>query len=621
MKYLQKIILEINSSAFFFNALLFFLSVTHAVGQTHIGADIVGVAKSDNFGFSVSMPDRYTVAVGAIRNDDGGNNTGKVQVFSWNGTSWVQKGSDINGSDPGEYLGWSVSMPDANTLAVSAPEYSSSYGRVFVYEWNGTDWVQKGPTIIGSGNDIDIGHSIWMPHKNTLSIGIPKNGSFGNAGTVRVYNWDGTAWNQKGVEFNGTSPQQIGYSVCMPDTNTLAFGGYRDSTNGVAAGVVKIYSWNGNNWVQKGDSIVGESASNLSGYAISMPDTNTIAIGAPLNDDNGVNSGHVRIYTWNGTNWIQKGADLDGTAADDWLGSSVSMPDSNTVAIGAREFFNSTGLKSGYVRIFRWDGAAWNQWGNDIIGDSAEFLSGYAVAMVEAGIVAIGSPGSRFASKLPFEGKVKVFTLCNTVYDTIADSTCIEYLSPSGRYTWDTSGVYLDTIPNSIGCDSILTINLVIQQIDTSVANLGATLTATASSPGTTYQWLDCNNAFTPITGATNQSYTPTITGDYAVEINQNGCTDTSFCHEVIIVGNTHPISSAIAIYPNPTDGRVIIDLGEPRKNVRILVYDISGKMIREEKPGTMKRSEVLLTNKPGVYLVEVFSDDVLLSTSKVVVE
>jgi hypothetical protein len=234
MKYLQKIILEINSSAFFFNALLFFLSVTHAVGQTHIGADIVGVAKSDNFGFSVSMPDRYTVAVGAIRNDDGGNNTGKVQVFTWNGTSWVQKGSDINGSDPGEYLGWSVSMPDANTLAVSAPEYSSSYGRVFVYEWNGTDWVQKGPTIIGSGNDIDIGHSIWMPHKNTLAIGIPKNGSF------VTREWSGYII---GTELHGIkkvlillalAPQQIGYSVCMPDTNTIAFGGLGDNTNGAA---------------------------------------------------------------------------------------------------------------------------------------------------------------------------------------------------------------------------------------------------------------------------------------------------------------------------------------------------------------------------------------------------
>jgi hypothetical protein len=618
MKYLQKIIPETNSSSFFFSTLLFFLSVTYAVGQTQIGADIDGLAKSDNFGFSVSMPDRYTVAVGAIRNDDGGNNTGKVQVFTWNGTSWVQKGSDINGSDPGEYLGWSVSMPDANTLAVSAPEYSSSYGRVFVYEWNGTDWVQKGPTIIGSGNDIDIGYSIWMPHPNTIAIGAPF--TF-NEGMVRVYNWDGTSWNQKGADFVGIAPQQIGRAVCMPDTNTLAYGGLGDTTNGVATGVVEIHNWNGSSWVQKGNSIFGESALNSSGWSISMPDTNTIAIGAPLNDDNGVNSGHVRIYTWNGTNWIQKGADLDGLAADDLFGGSVSMPDSNTVAIGARQEWGSAGLKAGYVRIFRWDGAAWNQWGNDIIGDSAEDHSGWSVAMAESGIVAIGSPGFWLAPKLPLEGKVKVFTLCNTVYDTIADSACVEYLSPSGRYTWDTSGVYLDTISNSNGCDSILTINLVIQQIDTSVANLGATLMATASSTGTTYQWLDCNNAFAPITGATNQSYTPTITGDYAVEINQNGCSDTSFCHEVIIVGNTHPIPSAIAIYPNPTDGRVIIDLGEPRKNVRILVYDISGKMIREEKPGTMKRSEVLLTNRPGVYLVEVFSDDVLLSTSKVVVE
>ena len=146
----------------------------------------------------------------------------------------------------------------------------------------------------------------------------------------------------------------------MPDSNTLAYGGLGDTTNGVATGVVKIHTWNGNSWVQKGNSIIGESALNSSGWSISMPDTNTIAIGAPLNDDNGVNSGHVRVYKWDGNSWIQKGVDIDGLAADDWFGHSVSMPDSNTVAIGARQAFNSTGLKDGYVRIFRWDGAAWN---------------------------------------------------------------------------------------------------------------------------------------------------------------------------------------------------------------------------------------------------------------------
>jgi hypothetical protein len=111
--------------------------------------------------------------------------------------------------------------------------------------------------------DIPYGCRTKIPY----AIGIPKNGSFVNAGTVRVYNWDGTAWNQKGADFVGTSPQQIGYSVCMPDTNTLAFGGIGDY-EWCSTGVVKIYSWNGNNWVQKGDSIVGESASTLSGWPL-----------------------------------------------------------------------------------------------------------------------------------------------------------------------------------------------------------------------------------------------------------------------------------------------------------------------------------------------------------------
>jgi hypothetical protein len=54
-----------------------------------------------------------------------------------------------------------------------------------------------------------------------------------------------------------------------------------------------------------------------------------------LNDGNGSNSGHVRIYSWNGASWQQKGADIDGEAADDRSGLSVSMPDANTVALGA----------------------------------------------------------------------------------------------------------------------------------------------------------------------------------------------------------------------------------------------------------------------------------------------
>ena len=61
-----------------------------------------------------------------------------------------------------------------------------------------------------------------------------------------------------------------------------------------------------------------------------------VAIGAVDNDGNGSNSGHVRVFSWNGSSWTQLGSDIDGEAAGDGFGKSVSMnSDGNTVAIGA----------------------------------------------------------------------------------------------------------------------------------------------------------------------------------------------------------------------------------------------------------------------------------------------
>ena len=57
-----------------------------------------------------------------------------------------------------------------------------------------------------------------------------------------------------------------------------------------------------------------------------------------MNDGNGSDSGHVRIYAWNSATsaWEQQGADIDGEAADDYSGCSVSLSsDGTTVAIGA----------------------------------------------------------------------------------------------------------------------------------------------------------------------------------------------------------------------------------------------------------------------------------------------
>ncbi|MDG1147691.1 MAG: hypothetical protein P8N52_05235 [Crocinitomicaceae bacterium] len=58
-----------------------------------------------------------------------------------------------------------------------------------------------------------------------------------------------------------------------------------------------------------------------------------------------------------------------------------------------------------------------------------------------------------------------------------------------------------------------------------------------ASQLEATYQWLNCDNGNTIINGETNQSYTPTSTGNYAVEVTLNGCIDTSACFLVAYTG------------------------------------------------------------------------------------
>jgi hypothetical protein len=50
-------------------------------------------------------------------------------------------------------------------------------------------------------------------------------------------------------------------------------------------------------WMQLGQDIDGEAAGDWSGYSVSLSaDGNTVATGSPSNDDNGDLSGHVRVF-------------------------------------------------------------------------------------------------------------------------------------------------------------------------------------------------------------------------------------------------------------------------------------------------------------------------------------
>ncbi|MEL0041245.1 MAG: hypothetical protein VW685_07995, partial [Ilumatobacter sp.] len=133
---------------------------------------------------------------------------------------------------------------------------------------------------------------------------------------------------QLGADIDGEAADDYsGWSVSLSSDGTiLAIGGHLNDGNGSNAGHVRVYEWNGSAWTQKGGDIDGEAADDYSGVSVSLSSDGTIlAVGATLNDGNGADSGHVRVYEWNGSAWTQKGGDIDGEAAGDQFGRWVSL--------------------------------------------------------------------------------------------------------------------------------------------------------------------------------------------------------------------------------------------------------------------------------------------------------
>ena len=384
---------------------IFFLSTIANAQWSQKGADIDGEAAEDQSGLRTGMSisaDGNTIAIGAHKNDGTALDAGHVRIYEWSGSAWVQKGADIDGEAADDRSGYSVSLStDGNTLAIGAVNNDGTAldaGHVRIYEWSGSAWVQKGADIDGESAGDKSGWSVSLSADgNTLAIGAPQNDGTGvNAGHVRVYEWNGSIWIQKGADLDGESPTDFsGASISLStDGSTLAIGAANNDGTGSNAGHVRIYEWSGSAWVLKGADIDGEAAGDLSGSSVSLSTNgNILAIGAPNNDGNGSDAGHVRVYEWIGSAWIQKGADLDGEATSDLSGYSVSLStDGNTLAMGALNN-DGTALDAGHVRVYEWNSSAWIQKGADIDGESAADLSGYTVSLsTDGNTVAIGAP-------------------------------------------------------------------------------------------------------------------------------------------------------------------------------------------------------------------------------------
>ena len=378
-----------------------------------IGSDIEGEAEFDWFGSSVSMSaDGTTLVVGATNNDGAyGANTGHVRVYKFDSTvkSYIQVGLDIDGEAAGDHFGRSVSMSaDGTTFVVGAPSNNgrngTDSGHVRVYKFNPTTdtYAQFGMDIDGEAARDWFGSSVSMSADGTSFVvgAIYNNGRNGtDSGHVRVYKFDSVinSYAQAGLDIDGEAKgDHFGGSVSMSaDGTTFVVGAENNAgINGTSSGHVRVYKFNSTirKYAQVGLDIDGEAAIDHFGYSVSMSgDGTTFVAGAIWNDGVagrfGLSSGHVRVYKFDSfiNSYAQVGLDIDGEGLfGDRSGWSVSMSDDGTTfVVGAPNNKGVNGTNSGHVRVYKFNSTinSYAQIGLDIDGEAASDRFGVSVSM------------------------------------------------------------------------------------------------------------------------------------------------------------------------------------------------------------------------------------------------
>lgn len=199
-------------------------------------------------------------------------------------------------------------------------------------------------------------------------------------------------------------------------------------------------------------------------------------------------------------------------------------------------------------------------------------------------------------------------TILNHTNASLNIIECDLYTSPSGNYIWNATGIYFDTIPNFSGCDSLITINLTINTVDTAVSVNPPLFYANAN--GANYQWMHCDSLI--IQGEVNQIFVATANGSYAVIISQNGCVDTSFCHSIFNVGieeNIH--SNDFFIFPNPSSYNLTISFSRMISKGSVIISNTLGKIVYAQDILNESKKDIHFENiSSGIYFVKVIDGE-----------
>lgn len=435
------------------------------------------------------------------------------------------------------------------------------------YIWHGTIYTSSGtyfdtiPNTYGCDSIMVLNLTINHSTSSTQTISVCDN-----------YTWNNNTYNSSGI-YVDTIPNVAGCDSIMI-LNLII----NNSSSFQTVSTCDSFTWNNNIYHSTG--IYHDTISNTSGCDSIMVLNLTINHSTSSNQTiSACNS-----YTWNNNVYNSSGVYLD---------TIPSVAGCDSVIVLNLTINNST---SSTQTISVCDSYTWN---NNTYNSSGIYLDTIPNVAGCDSVITIN------------------LTVNHLTSSSVNETACDSYTAPDGQ-VYNTSGVKTAVIPNANGCDSVITINLTINPLDISTSVNETVITANAS--GATYQWVNCDNNNSPISGATYQEFSATANGSYAVIVTQGFCSDTSACQQITTVGMSPEQSTAgISIFPNPVSTEFTIETVGNKGEVSFEMINSIGQVILK---GSFVGKTTVQTSvlAPGVYLIKL-GDDKTFGYKKIVKE
>jgi hypothetical protein len=238
-----------------------------------LGSTIYGLGDT---GYSVSIDSvGHTVAIGKP------DNVGSVSIYNYNGSNWTQLGQTIDGPTTGSRFGNVISINSTGTIVAIGADTANI---IEIYQYNGSAWVQMGQTLA----DLAFGDAVSLNSiGDIVAIGAPSASSSNLDGNVYIYKYNGSQWVLLGPVIYEVF-RKFGFSVSIDSIGkTVVIGTTWESFNGTLSGGVIMYKYDGANWTQIGSSINGLGSNDQLGHSTSINASGNIVISSSEEDARG----------------------------------------------------------------------------------------------------------------------------------------------------------------------------------------------------------------------------------------------------------------------------------------------------------------------------------------------